>query len=176
MRVFVAVDLPKEVKDELYRIQKLINPKLAKIKWVPKKNLHLTLKFLGEVENIDEIHERLSKIKLKSFKVNLGSIGAFPNLKDIKILWADIKPDKEIINLQQKVDEELFQFSDKYQKFSSHLTLGRIKMIKKEKEFLNLIKSIEVKPIELEVNEFKLMQSILSKDGSKYITLKKYKA
>ena len=70
MRVFISVDLPKEGRDELYRIQKLINPSLAKIKWVPKKNIHLTLKFIGEVESIDEIHERLSKIKFNPFLSN----------------------------------------------------------------------------------------------------------
>jgi RNA 2',3'-cyclic 3'-phosphodiesterase len=175
MRVFISVDLPKEGRDELYRIQKLINPSLAKIKWVPKKNIHLTLKFIGEVESIDEIHERLSKIKFNPFQVNLGEFGFFPNKENMKVFWVDIHPHKEIIALQHKVDEELLSFSNR-QDFSPHLTLGRIKTIKKEKEFLELTNSIKVKPIEFNVDEFKLMQSKLSKDGSKFIILKKYKA
>lgn len=176
MRVFVAIDLPEEVKNELYRIQKLINPSLAKIKWVPKKNLHLTLKFLGEVDDIDDIHQKMSKIKFEPFEVNLKNFGAFPSWENINVFWVDMEPHKEIINLQQKVDAELFNFSNKYQKFSPHLTLGRVKSIKKEKEFFKVIKSIKINPIKFEVDEFQIMESKLSKDGSKYITLKKYKS
>jgi RNA 2',3'-cyclic 3'-phosphodiesterase len=175
MRAFVAVELPKEVKDELYRIQKLINPSLAKIKWVPKKNIHLTLKFIGEVKDLKEIHEKLSKIKFNLFQVKLGEFGSFPSWEDMRVFWINLVPPKNIIKLQQAVDVELLKFSDR-QDFSPHLTLGRIKVIKREKEFMKLIKSIEVKPIKFNVSEFKLMQSKLSKDGSKFITLKKYKA
>ena len=70
MRVFVSVSLPTEVKDELYKVQKLISPSLAKIKWVPKKNIHLTLKFLGEVDNIDDIRKKFSKVEFNSFILN----------------------------------------------------------------------------------------------------------
>jgi len=176
MRIFVGIDLSKESKDELYRIQKLISPSLAKIKWIPRKNLHLTLKFIGEVKDINEIHNRLSKINLKPFKLKLGNFGTFPSWEKINVFWVDLNPHNEIIQFQQKIDEELFNFSNKYQKFSPHLTLGRIKSIKKKKEFLDLIKSIKVKPIEFEINEFQLIQSKLSKDGSKFTVLKKYKS
>ena len=178
MKVFVSVGLPTEVKDELYKVQKLISPSLAKIKWVPKKNLHLTLKFIGEVENINEIHEKLSEIKFKPFNIKLGkfemrSKGKYTNKNYSALLWSNVEPHDKIIELQQEVDSELFSG---YQKFLPHITLGRIKMVKKEKEFLELIKGIEIKPIEFEVNSFQLMQSKLSKDGSKYFVLKEYKA
>ena len=177
MRLFVAVDLPGEVKDELYRIQKLINPSLAKIKWVPKKNLHLTLKFLGECPDTREVEEKLSKIKFDPFKVKLNNFGAFPSWNEIKVFWVSLTPEKKITALQQKIDSELFSLFKKDQQFSPHLTLGRIKRIKKKKQFFELIsKEIEVKPIEFKINEFKLMQSKLTKDGSKYLILKNYKA
>ncbi|MCD4759367.1 RNA 2',3'-cyclic phosphodiesterase [archaeon] len=176
MRLFIAVELPKEVKEELYRIQKLIKPSLAKIKWVPKKNLHLTLKFIGETEvSVEEISERLSKIKFDSMKVGLDNFGVFSKGNETKVLWVDIKPGGEVIELQQKVDSELFSLFKKDQKFKLHLTLGRVKFVKKKEEFLKVLKEIEVKHIEFEINEFKLMESKLSKDGSKYIVLKEYK-
>ncbi len=176
MRVFIAVDLPKEVKDELYGIQKLIFPSLAKIKWVPKKNLHLTLKFLGEVADVDEIDKKLSEINFKPFEASLGKFGIFKNKKEIRVLWVDLEPHKNIIDLQQEIDSELLSLFGKYQKFSPHLTLGRIKSIKKEKEFLKSIEEIKVNPIKFKINEFQLVQSILSKDGSKFKVLKEYKA
>lgn len=178
MKIFVSVSLPTEIKNELYGVQKSISPALAKIKWVPKKNLHLTLKFIGEVENIDKIHEKLSKIKFKSFNVKLDEFEMHPWGKHTKAGYAarlgvNIKPFDDIIKLQQEVDAELFSG---YQKFSPHITLGRLKMIKKKKEFLDFVKEIKIKPVEFKINSFKLMQSKLSKDGSKYIVLKKYKS
>lgn len=176
MRLFVAVELPIEVKDELYRIQKLINPGLAKIKWVPKKNLHLTLKFIGEVTDVEKIEKKLSKIKFNPFSVRLDKFGAFPSWDKIQVFWAGLGPKKDIVELQQNVDSELFSLFKKDQKFSPHLTLGRVKMIKKEEEFLKAIKKIKIKPLEFKINEFKLMQSRLTKDGSKYFVLKGYKS
>jgi RNA 2',3'-cyclic 3'-phosphodiesterase len=176
VRVFVSVGLPTEVKDELYDVQKLVFPSLAKIRWVPKKNIHLTLKFLGEVNNLEEIHEKLSRISFKSFKVHLANFGAFPSWENLKVFWVGLEPSKNVIKLQQEIDSELLSFSNDYQKFSPHLTLGRVKMIKKKKEFLNIVKKIEVNPIEFKINSFQLMQSKLSKDGSKYFVLKEYKA
>ncbi|MBT3408470.1 RNA 2',3'-cyclic phosphodiesterase [Candidatus Woesearchaeota archaeon] len=178
MRVFVSVSLPTEVKDELYMIQGLISPSLAKIKWVPKKNIHLTLKFLGEVDNIDDIHKKLSKVEFNSFYLKLMEFemlpkGKYTNKPYVARLWINIKPFENIIKLQQGVDAELFSG---YQKFSPHITLGRVKMIKKNKEFLDVVKKIKIKPIEFKINSFQLMQSKLSKDGSKYIVLKKYKS
>ena len=177
MRVFTAIKLPLEVKNELYRVQKLINPGLAKIKWVPKKNLHLTLKFIGDVDNFEEIHDKLKGIEIIPFLARLGDFGTFPNLLNVKVLWADLVPHKKIIELQQEIDSELLGFTNEYQMFSPHLTLGRIKKIKKVNEFHKLIRNdISIKPIEFEVNSFQLMQSKLSKDGSKDIVLKEYKS
>ena len=179
MRLFIAIELPREVKDELFRVQKLIPSKFAKIKWVSKKNLHLTLKFIGETEvSPAEIGEKLKGIKFKSIKTNLLEFGAFPTLSSsrINILWVNLKSMGELIDLQQEVDSELFGMFKRDQKFSPHLTLGRVKLIKKKDEFLKVLKEINVKPIEFEMNEFKLMQSKLTKDGPIYSTVESFKA
>lgn len=178
MRLFVAIELPAEIKDELFKIRKLIPSKLAKIKWVSKKNLHLTLKFIGETDvKVSEITEKLSKIKFKPIKTSLFEFGAFPIISSdlVRVLWVNLKPSDELINLQQEVDSELFSLFKKDQKFSPHLTLGRVKLIKKKEDFLKGLKEIKVKPIEFEINEFKLMQSKLNKEGSIYSVVEKFK-
>ena len=106
----------------------------------------------------------------------MGDFGTFPNFSNIKVFWIDLIPRKKIIKLQQEIDSELLNFSNAYQSFSQHLALGRVKKIKKKNEFNNAIRDISVKPIEFEINSFQLMQSKLSKDGSKYIVLKEYKS
>ena len=112
MRLFIGIFLPREVLDYLYEVQNNLKKSLpAKITWVHKKILHLSLKFLGEVnENkIDEIKEKLNKIKFKPFKVKLDKIGVFPNENYIKVIWVDLNPKGKVIELQQKIDSELLK-------------------------------------------------------------------
>jgi len=142
MRLFVSVELPKEVKDHLYDIQKGV--KEAKINWVAKKNLHLTLKFIGDVEeaNLPKIQEALKKIASKKLKVKLSDIGFFPSKAKPKVIWLGLEPEDQIIKLQQKVDEALITLVISNQEFKSHLTLGRVKSLSKAgaiyKELLNV--------------------------------------
>ena len=77
MRLFISIDLPREIKDYLFGIQKQVRQ--AKITWVPKKNLHLTLKFLGEVKE-DKVEEIKDAINVSSSKIkaSLGNVGFFP--------------------------------------------------------------------------------------------------
>ncbi len=167
MRLFVAAELPQEIKNELYALQKSFSPNLAKIKWVSKKNLHLSLKFLGEVdsEDLEKIKVRLNSIKFEQFSVSLSDLETFNNSK---ILWHGISPKDKVIKLQQKIDEELLDIFNSDQKFSPHITLGRVKLIKKEKEFLDSLKNVTIKPSKFEIKQFKLLESKLTKDGPIY--------
>src|SRR3989344_2510990 len=78
MRLFIAITIPKEVKDYLWELKDEFKV-LGKFNFVPKKNYHITLKFLGEIkeEKIDHIKQRLSEIKFNSFKTSLESLGHF---------------------------------------------------------------------------------------------------
>nr|MBA4405160.1 RNA 2',3'-cyclic phosphodiesterase [Nanoarchaeum sp.] len=176
MRLFIAVELPKEIKDDLYRIQKSINPEFAKINWVSKKNLHLSLKFIGEYKDVDIIRERLSNIKFDKFEVKLDLFGVFPDENNIRVMWVGLEPKNKIIELQKEVDQELIDLLNKDQKFSPHLTLGRVKSIKNKNEFLKSLKSVSVNNLTFEINSFYLMQSELTKDGPIYKKLEMFKA
>ncbi len=176
MRLFVAIELNEEIKSYLCSIEKKIGNKDAKISWVAKKNLHLTLKFLGEIEGekTDIIKERLRSIKLKKFKLSLDKIGVFPNESVMRILFVGIKAGNEIKELQKKVDEETIDLSNEPMEFIGHLTLGRVKSIKNKIAFAKKIKGIEIEKLEFDVTEFKLFKSVLSKDGPKYWPLEEY--
>ncbi|MBS3172237.1 RNA 2',3'-cyclic phosphodiesterase [Candidatus Woesearchaeota archaeon] len=176
MRFFIAVSLPSEVKNELYRIQKSINPEFAKIKWISKKNLHLTLKFIGEYKNEEDIKKQLSTIKFEKFEIILNKLEVFPDYFNIRIMWVDLEPKEKILNLQKQVDENLIEIIQRDQKFSSHLTLGRVKSIKHKKEFLESLKLVKVNPIKFEMNEFRLMSSRLTKEGPIYRIIETFKA
>ena len=175
MRYFIAVELPKEVKSYLYEIEKKIGSSDAKIKWVTKKNFHLTLKFLGNIEQerIEIIKKRLSSIKFNSIKAQLGKIGVFPNENKINTIWVSLEPGKEIKQLAMLIDSESMEVPMDHE-FKSHLTLGRVKLVKFKEDLLEKLHEIEVEPLEFTIKEFKLMKSTLTKDGSKYEIVQSY--
>ena len=176
MRLFIGIFLPKEILDYLYLVQGKLKPNLpAKINWIAKSKIHFTLKFFGEVnENkINEIKEKLNKIRFKSFKVKLDKIGVFPNENDIRVIWAGLSPKGKVIELQQKIDSELLNLSSKDQEFSVHVTLARVKFIKDKEEFKKYLK-FDIIEKEFKINEFCLVKSELSKDGPKYEILERF--
>ncbi len=175
MRTFIAIFLPKEILDYLYEVQNKLKKQLpAKINWVAKKNLHFTLKFIGQVDekNIFSIKERLKRIKFNSFKVNLDKIGVFPNEEFIRVIWVGLKS-KELVVLQKLVDYELLDLFSKDQNFVTHLTLGRVKNIQDKEKFKKNLK-IEIEDKEFEINEFCLVKSELHKEGPTYEILERF--
>lgn len=178
MRLFVSVEIPKKIKDNLFELKREIPGNIAKINWVSKKNLHITLKFLGNIDEkkIDELVEKLNKISFNEFKLEFDELGFFSFKGNPKIIRLSFKEDAYLINLQKKIDEELLDMFSLDQKFSPHMTMGRIKLIKKKKELFDKLKNLNFSKDEIIVNSFDLVESKLSKDGPKYKILKKFKA
>lgn len=173
-RCFIAIDFPDEVVKEIARAQGLLSGTKFTGKLTELENLHLTLKFLGEIddEKIEEVKKRLSEIKFEPMKLKLGKIGTFsrPKGKDDKgniIIWIKVEGG-EIYALQKKIDSVLEGIFAKEERFMSHLTIARVKYVKDKKGFLEHINSIHVKPIEFGVSEFKLKKSELKPFGPAY--------
>ncbi|HHI03979.1 MAG TPA: RNA 2',3'-cyclic phosphodiesterase, partial [Candidatus Woesearchaeota archaeon] len=107
MRTFIAIEMPKEIKEILLEAQKQINTEKAKIR--PAKAFHLTLKFLGEVEEkkIEDIKSALKEIKFEKFSTALTEIGVFPNESYIRVVWAGLNDsENKITNLQKEIDSK----------------------------------------------------------------------
>ena len=163
-RIFIAIDLPLEISKEILKIQKQLPSFIGKKTEV--ENLHLTLKFLGEIEQgqIEKIRKKLREIKIKKFKAEVRDLGVF-SPKFIRIIWLNLKGCEQ---LQAEIDEKLSNFFEKEKRFMGHLTLARIKKINNKEEFLNLLKSIELPKSKFEIKTFKLKSSILSSKGPRY--------
>lgn len=177
MRLFIAIPLPKEIKDYIYDLEKEINSNYAKIRWVHKKNLHLTLKFIGDIseDKAIELENRLNNIKFNPFNVRINKLGTFPNMNNPNVIWVDFEPDNDLLKLQQSVDEEILDlFPSSEQKFINHVTLGRVKLIKKKNEFIKLLNSVEIKHLEFKIDSFSLIKSELTKDGPIYRIIKNF--
>ena len=119
MRAFISIELPKEIKDELWKLQEGFK-NLAKIKWVAKKNIHCCLKFLRDVpeSKIEKVKESLKKVKFESFEISTNKTGVFPNESHVNVIWVGLEPASKIINLQSDIEDSLKGLFDRDKRFA----------------------------------------------------------
>ena len=174
MRCFVAINLPEEVKENVKKIVASI-PENG-IKKVAPENLHLTLKFLGEIGEraIRKVENKLSEIKFNKFLVELKDIGFFPNRNFVRVVWVGVGEGREEIEeLQKKIDEKLNELFKKEENFEPHLTIARVKFLK-DKKIIQKLEKIKFEDC-FEVESFELMESILQKNGPRYKVIKSFR-
>ena len=166
MRLFIAIDF-EELKDYFAELQSQI-PTNAKLSLA--KTFHLTLKFLGEVQQdkVDGIISSLKKIKFEPFSVSLDSIGVFSSESSIRVVWIGLKPEEKVIELQKKIDNSLKILFNEEKNFKAHITLARVRFVEDAKPFIEELKKIKVESKKVEVKEFKLMKSTLTAEGPVY--------
>jgi len=166
MRLFIAIEPPEEIKEYLSSI-KLPDFKGTAVK---PSNIHLTLKFLGEVDEDkkNEIKKRLNKIKLEPINCTTSNIGYFPSEDYIKVIWIGLEPKGKLTNLQQEIDNQLKDLFPKDKNFHPHLTLARVKFIEDKEKFKETIKTLKTEKHEFTITEFKLLKSTLTKEGPIY--------
>lgn len=170
MRCFIGIDLSLEATKEIKRLQRIIKPHFVG-KTTSSENLHLTLKFLGEIKdaNLNEIKKRLSSIKYRRFELTLEDIGVFSQ-EIIKIVWVKVST----VPLQQLIDNCLNDIFKPEHRFMGHVTIARVKKLKDKDKFLKLINSTNINMIAFIVREFYLKESILTKEGPIYKIINKY--
>lgn len=181
MRTFIAIDLPKAVKTEICSLGNNIPPDSARIKWVRKENIHLTLVFLGEISE-----QQLEAVKLacqvvsrkhKTFQMSIQKSGVFPNTKKPRIVWVGISQGevKIVHSLVSDIIKELnFSLLDKRKDFNPHITLGRVKSIYNGVALKKSIESLIIETDRFLVREIILFKSVLCPGGAVYTPLKKF--
>lgn len=174
MRLFIAFDASSEAEKELVRVQqKLTDARLTLV-----REFHLTLKFLGDVEEnrLDGIRERLRDVDFSHFEAVLDGIGAFLSGQYIKVVWVGLEPQDRIKELQKSIEAVLKGIFPAEKRFHPHITLARVKYIKNKAEFQENIAHIKVKQVRWEVDRFKLIKSELRPEGPMYTVLEEFKA
>ena len=167
MRTFISIEFPEEIKEEISKIQNQL-PEF-KGKKTEFENLHLTLKFLGEVDErkIEKIKQKLNEIKIKQFESEINSIGMFSD----RIIWLGIKNCDE---LQKEIDERLEGLFEKEKRFMGHLTIARVKSARDKKKFREDVKKIKVPEIKFAVKNFNLKKSVLTEEKPIYENIEVY--
>lgn len=163
MRIFIAFEIISDVREYLYHIRKKLINDYNKIKWVEKDNIHLTLKFIGEVpdEKVERIARILEPLSFSSINASISDIGFFPHKGNPRVLWIGIEPSQGINKIHRDIDillkREGIPGDDR---FKSHLTLGRIKEIKDKDKFFESVNHSRDK---LEKRKFILSRICLKK-------------
>ncbi|MDE0482523.1 MAG: RNA 2',3'-cyclic phosphodiesterase [Candidatus Poribacteria bacterium] len=179
IRCFAAIEIPERIQALLVEVQNAFRPKIEKASWTKQGNFHFTLKFLGDVEdrNINEISAALQKIAESQtpFSIEIGGIGAFPNLARPRVLWVGLKQGEvPITKLASAVNQELVKFGySNDTRFHPHLTLARLRNQVNLNSFISIFKKFEtIDGALLTVDKITLVKSELHPSGAVYIPLK----
>lgn len=134
IRSFIAIEIPREIRNKITGMIGEWDREGYPVRWVKEDNLHLTLKFLGEIkeEVVFDVSSKLKSISLRfsPFEFSLKGLGAFPTPKSPRVLWIGIAKGREgVKSLQEVVENELalVGLKPETREFSPHLTIGRAK-------------------------------------------------
>ena len=125
MRLFIAIELPADLKRALGRLR----VEIPGARWVPAEQIHLTLAFLGEVEDaaLGRLVEELSRIQASGFELCFTGTGCFPGRRRPRVLWVGLKPQAHLIDLESRVRAVVLAsgIPQEERPFSPHITLAR---------------------------------------------------
>lgn len=183
MRAFIAIELPQGIKDYLAGVQTKLKTAHADLKWVNPQNIHLTLKFLGEIDEkqltqITQILEDTLRDK-SQFYLRLASLGAFPNIKSCRVIWVGIdKGDSETKQIAKDLEGEIEKIgiAKEERPFSSHITIGRMRSSLNRQKLTQVLENLTGDsggfPAEFPVTKITLYKSTLTPQGPIYEILK----
>ncbi len=167
MRLFISIST-EEHSEYFNKLKKEIESTRINANFT--NAFHLTLKFLGEVDeaNTERIMELLHNINSKKFSLTLSKLGMFPNENYIRVLWHGIERNDKLLHLQNEIDTVLLPLFKKDEKFHPHVTLARVKNIRNKYGFLEEYRNIQTETLKIEVTDFRLVRSTLTSEGPIY--------
>ena len=181
MRCFVAIRFPDQVNEQLGRVIEELRRAGADIRWVPEANLHLTLKFLGEVSDseIAPVHEALRQVSGEPLCLTVTGLGSFPPQRRPKIIWAGLEGDTDRLRaLQADVEQGMaaLGYAPENRAFHAHLTIGRVKSWRHHGALLQAMerRSTKLATASVEVDSFALYESCRTPKGPEYQVLSSY--
>ena len=175
LRSFIAIELSETLKNELTGLQLKLKKCGADVRWIKPENIHLTLKFLGDIE--EQIVENIVKTikgtckEFKPFSIDIKGTGLFPNPRSPRVLWVGVNGSEDVIRFQGEIKDRMSALGFKREKrrFIPHLTLGRFKSPQGKGPLLEKIELLKSSSFGIiNVLTISLMQSELSPAGAQY--------
>ena len=176
MRLFIALDIPAEVRDALTNFMERARALAPEARWARVEGLHVTLKFIGHVDDavVEKIKAALASIKAAPFEVKFTGAGFFPNPNAARVFWAGVDGGERLPRLASVIDSALEKlgFPRETKPYHPHLTLART-----SSRPLRGLKPLLDEPPQfgtMTAREFFLYQSQPQKGGSKYTKLERF--
>jgi len=162
MRCFIAISLPKDLKDSFQKFNSAFST-IFGLKFVHPDNMHLTLFFLRDVKDVGSLVERLRKVTFDSFKLDTLDLGIFKNEEDLRALWVGVNNSEELFSFWAELNKIFCQ----ERLFLPHITFARVKNLTSADKQLLLqkIKEVSIKKASFSVDSFKLYSSELTSLG-----------
>lgn len=179
LRLFIAVDVPAEIRDVIAQFQQKLRSLNADIKWVKPSAIHITLKFLGDtapskVEPIGRLLEKELR-DTSCFNIQVEGTGTFPNDNKPRVLWIGIQQGADkLIHIAGVIDKvfESVGFEREKRAYSPHLTIGRVRNLKNIRPVVEAMHSMTFKGGIVTATEVLVMKSDLQPGGAVYTPLK----
>lgn len=178
MRLFIAVELPNEIRKQLTELQRRLRPLTNSARWVAPESIHITLKFIGEVpeKRVEEIDEALTGFTWKPFIVTVHGVGFFPGARSPRVFWAGMEA-PTMQGLTEELDARLERagFEKEKRAFRPHITLARAKVTRIDSSLVTAASSYSEHDFgSFTADRVFLFQSTLKSSGALYNKVKEY--
>jgi 2'-5' RNA ligase len=180
-RTFICLELPEAVRVQAEELQRRLASLGDKIRWVNPRNLHLTLRFLGEISRSQVetvcLAVRCAAARVEAFSIHLSGTGSFPSPRRPRAFWIGVAEASDLIRLYDAVEEELVSagFPRETRPFSPHLTLGRVRVDRSSARLGEALAGAEFDAAPFPVTEVTVMKSDLKGSGAVYTPIAKLK-
>lgn len=179
LRAFVAVKPPDAVRRHIEVLQSTLRSKGLKLRWVRPQNIHLTLKFLGDipVAQVADVAAAMQRVAGEQPPLMLThqGIGVFPGIRRPRVLWTGLGGNLERLQRlvkQLEIELEALGFKREKRPFKAHLTLARVKAKLNPERLLQALQGVgDYEPLAFDVAQMVLYQSELHPQGARYTTL-----
>lgn len=165
MRAFIAMNITEDVRDELCKLQSALKRSNADVKWVGIENMHITLKFLGDIsdEKIETTKQILDSIgeKTNPFIIRLSDIGCFPSMNSPRVIWVGVKEGADKL---KAIADEL-----ESAQFHPHMTIGRVRSSRNKEMLVKFVQGTKFSSTySINMDRLILFQSTLTPKGPIY--------
>jgi 2'-5' RNA ligase len=181
MRTFIAAELGRDTIQRLGALIAGLKPSGGMVRWVKPENIHLTFKFLGEIQpnDIPAIHEALERAvpACEVCSVQAARLGAFPNLRKPRVLWIGLDNREGLERIHRPVERELalIGYPPEKRPFRPHLTLGRVRSFRGwDKLQAEIEKNLDFSAGQCLIDRLVFFESRLRPSGAEYLKLKTY--
>ena len=182
LRVFIAIEIPLPIRQAIFEKTGAMRRSLGPlIRWVPIENMHLTLKFIGEVSpaNVEMIQQMMGieAATVAPFQVQVGGLGAFPSPRRARVIWIGIQAPPALPSLQHGIESGAARlgYEAEERPFSPHLTIGRVRQqvsTGEQQQIRNALEGTHVEdPGTARIRAVHLFKSDLQPGGSIYTKL-----